>query len=513
MSLAPCLHPLALRLTRVHPLTGEVVVEQVERRCGTRLLDRCPSCSEIYRRDAMRVMFEGVAANPGPRTWITFTALGDEAFGRTHTASYKRLPSERCACRPYHSLTDSRVGEPLDRASYGYDKVASFNGSSSRLFAVTMQKIRRLLGGASLPYVLVVEYQRRGLVHIHVLVLGAVPRAIVELAVLGGRNPATGRPVRPTRHGEWSWGSQLDVQQLGGADTDRGRVIGYAVKDLAASAGEASASCKWSRATCRAGWTTSTIGIPVQVMGRTDRRCRVHGTAHRQWGFRGNVLAVNRSFGSTLTAVRTARRQWVAAQNPEREQWLIERIEFLGRAQRPAPAGRLDPERKAVTLQPPVALQGLSQGQGGPLVSCLRLLRSLLPLVWQTVIQQFHTDRYFAIVPAGSPIARKCSTSNAHQVGERRARLRCPAEQRSPEASAQLLCPQFRPREDRRTVHTGATQPRACRRSSTRVAVRVDANRVGVATLGRLRHGWPPCAWCVAAGPWGRADLHSRPTA
>ena len=398
MSLAPCLHPLALRLTRVHPLTGEVVVDQVERRCGTRLLDRCPSCSEIYRRDAMRVMFEGAAANPGPRTWITFTAPGDEAFGRTHTAAYKGLPSERCACRSYHSVTDPRVGEPLDRASYGYDKVASFNASSSRLFSVTMQKIGRLLGGEALPYVRVVEYQRRGLVHVHVLVLGTVPRTIVELAVRGGRNPATGRPVRPTRHGEWSWGSQLDVQQLGGADTDRGRVIGYmtkvisyAVKDLAASAGEASAhqralarageasaSCKWSRATCRAGWTTSTIGIPVQVMGRTDRRCRVHSTAHRQWGFRGNVLAVNRSFGSSLTAVRAVRRQWVAAQNPEREEWLIERIEFLGRAQRPAPAGRLDPVRKAVTLQPAVAQRGASRDPGGPLVSCLRLVRSLL---------------------------------------------------------------------------------------------------------------------------------------
>lgn len=257
MSLAPCLHPLALRLTRVHPLTGEVVVDQVERRCGTRLLDRCPSCSEIYRRDAMRVMFEGAAANPGPRTWITFTAPGDEAFGRTHTAAYKGLPSERCACRSYHSVTDPRVGEPLDRASYGYDKVASFNASSSRLFSVTMQKIGRLLGGEALPYVRVVEYQRRGLVHVHVLVLGTVPRTIVELAVRGGRNPATGRPVRPTRHGEWSWGSQLDVQQLGGADTDRGRVIGYmtkvisyAVKDLAASAGEASAH---QRALARAG--------------------------------------------------------------------------------------------------------------------------------------------------------------------------------------------------------------------------------------------------------------------
>jgi hypothetical protein len=153
-----------------------VVVEQVERRCGTRLLDRCPSCSEIYRRDALRMMFEEVAANPGPRTWITFTAPGD-------------------------------VGEPLDRATYRYDKVAEFNACSSRLFAVTMQKLRRLLGAEGpLPYVRVVEYQRRGLVHVHVLVLGAVPSAIVELATRGGRNTETGRPVRPARHGEWSWG-------------------------------------------------------------------------------------------------------------------------------------------------------------------------------------------------------------------------------------------------------------------------------------------------------------------
>ena len=158
MSLAPCVQPLSLRPTRLHPLTGQMVGEQIKRRCGTRLLDRCPSCSEIYRRDAMRMMFEGVASNPGPRSWITFTAPGDQAFGRTHTAAYKGLPSERCACRSYHSVTDPRVGEPLGRAAYRYDKVADFNASASRLFAVTMHKIRRLLGSDdALPYVRVVE--------------------------------------------------------------------------------------------------------------------------------------------------------------------------------------------------------------------------------------------------------------------------------------------------------------------------------------------------------------------
>lgn len=189
MPVDACSHPLALRLTRVHGLTGELTTGTVERRCGTPVLERCPSCAEIYRRDAMRVLFEGVAANPGPRTWITLTAPGDAVFGRTHTAAYTRKASQRCACREFHSPNDPRVGEPLDPAAFRYDLVADFNRAAGRLVAVTMQKLRRLTGSDEpLPYARVVEYQRRGLVHVHVLVAAAIPRSVVELAVRGGVN-------------------------------------------------------------------------------------------------------------------------------------------------------------------------------------------------------------------------------------------------------------------------------------------------------------------------------------
>jgi hypothetical protein len=71
-----------------------------------------------------------------------------------------------------------------------------------------------------LQLVRVIEFQRRGLAHVHALVRGAVSPDILRLAVRGGINPRTGRRVSGTTSGGFSFGPQCDVRNV----EDAGRV-------------------------------------------------------------------------------------------------------------------------------------------------------------------------------------------------------------------------------------------------------------------------------------------------
>ena len=112
---------------------------------------------------------------------VTLTAPGSDRFGKTHVRHLtKNKKVQRCSCRRYHNENDRLLGTPIDPATYDYDGAAAFNANASRLFAVTMQKLGRLLG-RKLQVVRVIEFQTRGLVHVHALVLGPVHLAVWNL--------------------------------------------------------------------------------------------------------------------------------------------------------------------------------------------------------------------------------------------------------------------------------------------------------------------------------------------
>ena len=125
---------------------------------------------------------------------VTLTAPGSDKFGKTHVRHLtKNNKVQRCSCRRYHNENDRLLGTPIDPDTYNYVGAAAFNANASRLFAVTMQKLGRLLG-RKLRVIRVIEFQTRGLVHVHALVLGPVPQCSLELVVRGGKNLRTGRP-------------------------------------------------------------------------------------------------------------------------------------------------------------------------------------------------------------------------------------------------------------------------------------------------------------------------------
>ncbi len=279
-------------MTRADTHTGEVANLDYLKPCGSRLLEKCPHCSEVYRRDAISVLRAGLKDVDNatiPFTFITFTAPGAEVFGPTHQRIVDfgkggKSRVRKCRCQKIHDDDDPLIGTPLDPATYRYDRAADFNAHASRLFAVTMQRLGRV-DGHKLDYTRVAEFQTRGLIHYHVIVRGIVTERSVHAVVRGGidlrivkknkeilerRNAEklrrkawekeckrTGveeeyetdykkerrRPERmmPVSHGVWTWGTQVDVQHvLPGGKFGVGaylvKLLGYAVKGTDTSA-------------------------------------------------------------------------------------------------------------------------------------------------------------------------------------------------------------------------------------------------------------------------------------
>ena len=349
-----CSHPVTLRRTVTDSRTGSSSSTEHAKRCGTRIESRCPSCSALYKGDAFQVIRSGIidATTNLPKlvTMVTLTAPGSERFGKTHVRHLtKNKKVQRCSCRRYHNENDPMLGTPIDPDTYDYDGAAAFNANASRLFAVTMQKLGRLLG-RKLQVVRVIEFQARGLVHVHALVLGPVPPCSLELVIRGGTNRRTGRPISAAMSGGWTWGKECDAKVIQGdtpgkaiaylvkvvkyalKDTGRGECRNFSHGDKMADAANTGFCCDLSLYECKHGSSQAiveqniidestgeitTVRRPVSYQGkRTSRTCRRHRRAENGWGFQGHILAKSRNWGCTFGEVRARRNSWMAASKP-----------------------------------------------------------------------------------------------------------------------------------------------------------------------------------------------------
>jgi hypothetical protein len=343
-----CLDPLLIRRTSTNLITGEIKTVEFDKRCGTRRRDKCEPCSVIWKDDAYYALINPSKEHQGSLTFITLTAPGSKHFGASHTASYKGLKSERCACRSYHSPSDKVVGLPINPENFEYKKITKFNYRASRLTSVTLQKIYRLMltdlnngkdktekktiKDVRLPTARVMEWQERGVLHVHIIVRGHVPTYIVEKAVKGSPATATRRRVLPAEHDGEKWGSQFDVRHINSGDEKQlaklggyvTKVVGYALKDVTAHGAETDkkkeafhsrlrkttntvVQCEKSFSECDASQDRrNTLIISGNQTGKFHF-CVKHRRAHHQLGFTGNVLTLNKAWGSSLKKAREAR--------------------------------------------------------------------------------------------------------------------------------------------------------------------------------------------------------------
>ena len=340
--------------------------------CGNRREVVCPPCAERYRQDAYHLIAAGLRGGKGvpdsvtqhPAVFVTLTA---PSFGAVHTRPLgpdgkpRRCRPRRDApicehgmrlsCAAIHNEDDPPLGEPICRECFDHRAAVVWNNALSelwrrttiylprtlaRLTGMTQKRLRELVRVA---YVKVAEYQRRGLIHLHVVIRldRAMPQYRAhEVHPPGARFDAnlleeairtTAGDVRAPLPEELDdrevrWGHELDVRHL---DTHARRdVAGYLAKYA-------------TKSTEQAGGVLHRVSpeqlddLPVREHVRFYLRAAFEladdqALADRRFarcahtlGYRGHCLTKSRRYSTTFRALREAREAFVHEQLVARE--------------------------------------------------------------------------------------------------------------------------------------------------------------------------------------------------
>jgi hypothetical protein len=330
--------------------------------CGTRRAARCPPCAEVYRVDAYQLLRAGLAGGKGvaetvsghPRLFVTFTA---PSFGPVHSSRLRRGHVQVCRrarketrcrhgrprrCPVRHFPGDPTLGTPICVDCFDYQRAVVWNALAPQLWKRTTIYLRRALARQAgliaveagrqvrLVYVKVAEYQKRGTIHLHVIVrldgpdphTPPPPWATVELLAAALRQTTTqvalacplgGPPLR--------WGDQLDLRPVRDSSGERSadEVAGYLAK-YATKATEGLGAALDRPITSLT--QLNRLALPAHT-ARLVRACWMLGgqpaTAAlglRRWahmlGYGGHCLTKSRYYSTTFRALRAARRAFTA---------------------------------------------------------------------------------------------------------------------------------------------------------------------------------------------------------
>jgi hypothetical protein len=317
----------------VDTVTGAVGdTQEVVKACGSRIASKCPNCSKIYRGDAYALFRSGLKDDDGndvPLTFLTFTAPGADAFGQVHLRRMKYKKNGMryhygCECGRYHHEGDAVLGQPINLSTYDYSAAAEWNTKSARLFTVTLQKLARLTFGTDakgkplnkFEYIRVAEYQRRGLIHFHVLVRGNIDVRDFHAVVRGGTT-SRGKQSAKVSHLGIEWGHECHLASV--APNGRFRIgtylvkmVNYALKSTGDDQDGGGLMARRMRAAslhscgCRSDVECDASIVRRPVSG-VRSLCARHRRARDGWGYRGHVLSKSRSWGTTFREIRAKR--------------------------------------------------------------------------------------------------------------------------------------------------------------------------------------------------------------
>ncbi len=366
-----CANPVRLvgATKRIDGATGEVVgvfrSDELPDRvllkaCGHRRATICPTCSATYQADAYQLVAAGLRGGKGipetvgehPMLFLTLTA---PSFGAVHAIRQHHGREVRCQiargrcphgrprrCDSTHRPDDQRLGQPICAACFDYRGAVIWNASVGELWRRTTIAVQRQLAtraglsrrqlreAVRISYAKVVEYQRRGLVHVHTVVRlddaadpGEMPDGRLDLTLLtdavtaaipGVRCPSPDISVLP---GPIRWGAQLDVHPISPDGTVPKSVAGYLAKYATKSTDPAGVldhrlragdldrlDQKLSPHMARMVRTAWELGALPQL-----EHLRLRAWAHTL-GFRGHWLTKSRCYSTTFASLRAARQQW-----------------------------------------------------------------------------------------------------------------------------------------------------------------------------------------------------------
>lgn len=237
-------------------------------RCGNRRASACPSCSKEYKGDAWHLLVCGLVGGKGIPQHVaerqcTFATLTAPSFGAVHGVRGRgpcraRRDKPLCAhgrpawCNRRHSPEDEQVGMPLCFKYYDYAAHVLWQWHAPELwrrFTIALQRRLAQMSGLTvktfrkrcrISYSKVVEFQARGVVHIHAPVRldgsegpnGAAADVDLDTADLNDAIRAAAGGVRlevTLRDGTrpvLAWGEQVDCRTITGEASREGAATG-----------------------------------------------------------------------------------------------------------------------------------------------------------------------------------------------------------------------------------------------------------------------------------------------
>ena len=340
-----CSHPIRISGEMVNRQTGEVGRQGLTVACKDRRRAVCPTCSYLYKADAFILASAGLIGGKGidesvvghPRLFVTLTA---PSFGPVHRIAqngqcHRRRP--RCPhgvllhCSRRHTSDDSQLGSPLCFDCFDYSAAVEWNAHANRLWNHLITRIRRevaMLGGLSrsglerhfmVSYFKVAEFQRRGLVHFHIVIRvdgpegpndSAPPWATPSALATVIRHCVTNEQMVSSRGDLLRWGQQLHI---GGdsAEVESARVAGYLAKYAVKTT---DGSIELARRFRRRDQMEQLNDRHQRTLALTAWDSGYQRHAH-SYGYAGNLITKSRHYSTTFTRIRGERAAFMRPQN------------------------------------------------------------------------------------------------------------------------------------------------------------------------------------------------------
>lgn len=373
-----CARPVRLQgsTSLVDTATGEVVEryssddeldKQTYVRCGNRRARVCPVCSQEYKGDAWHLLVCGLTGGKGVPAAVaqrpcTFATLTAPSFGPVHGRRRKgpcraRRDKPLCPhgrplwCHRRHGEDDPQLGQPLCGECYDYTGHVLWQWHAPELWRrFTIALHRRLAARVGLSakafrrhcriaYSKVVEFQARGLVHVHVPIrldgpdgpdgdACDLPLTTTDLEdAICEASAAVRLDVGPLSDGivyRLGWGRQLDCRTITDTaqrDSHRGervahpeQVAAYLAKYLTKATEDFGlptrvTSATHARAVGASAHAVRIIATATRLAGEGEQYVRLRDN-YATLGYRGHPITKSRSYSVTFTQLRAARRRF-----------------------------------------------------------------------------------------------------------------------------------------------------------------------------------------------------------
>ena len=326
--------------------------------CGSRRETVCPPCASLYRGDAFALVASGLRGGKGvpesigdhPAVLLTLTA---PSFGPVH----RRRPDGSChpsgrrcdhgralVCNLRHGESDALLGQALCADCYDYEGAVLFNAGVSELWRRTtiyaLRSLGALMGLSSrqaatqlrLSYVKVVEFQKRGSVHLHALLRadlrgdehGAAPTGIdpellataLQMAARKVSAPVPGSTIGARR----VWGTQVDTAVVTDQENGRRRAAAYLAKYATKGTDDFGVlDHRLPSGVCRDERLPEHLRALVATAWSLGENEELSELGLQRWshtcGFRGHFLTKSRRWSATFGELRTERQRWRIAQH------------------------------------------------------------------------------------------------------------------------------------------------------------------------------------------------------